>query len=153
MAARGERIVGLRKTLERLGAIGAVNAQPAFEEVGAYVIAQILMRTSQGRDVTDRFFKGYSPTYKAWRAAKGLPTNRVDLFVTGSMMGSVDSKAEQTRVTIFIRPGEDPNGVSNPAKAAWLNKRRRWFAISQKDRERARQLLVARLMSMARQTG
>lgn len=140
------RLTGLRATLNRLREFGVIDALPAFEEVGLYVIARLLQRTAAGRDVRGRFFKGYTPRYKAWRAEKGLPTRVVDLFVTGSMLGSVDSKAEPTRVTVFVRPGTDASDVSNALKAAALNKTRRWFAISQADKDGVLRILEQRLI-------
>lgn len=105
-----------------------------FATIGAFVKARVLARTAAGVDFESKPFEPYSPRYALFRKEQGHPTNKVNLFFTGSMLGSMDYFGTTDSVRIFIRPGQDRMGVSNPAKASWLSRKRQFMALSEEDR-------------------
>lgn len=112
-----------------------------MEEIGLMLISRIQARTSEGVDVNNQPFVPYSPRYALFRGKTGRTTQKVNLFFTGSMMGSMTETATKNQVTLFFMDTEDPSGGSNPKKAYFLNQERRFFALSPDDRAKAMQLI------------
>jgi len=69
-------------------------------EIGLFQLTQIKRRNSTGHSLSGGFFKGYDPGYKAWKASKGHPVNRVTLFLTGQMTNSMTYNAAKDKVTL-----------------------------------------------------
>jgi hypothetical protein len=70
-------------------------------------VTRIQRRTAEGRDINDRPFAGYSPSYRQalGRGGEGLD---VDLTLTGGLLKSVhvvDTRTTGNETTIVIAPG------------------------------------------------
>lgn len=129
-------IKGLKSLFQRLRRIGRVTkSRPVFDEIGMYLVTSIKERTLSGRDINDELFTPYSERYKFFRQKKGLPTNIVDLFLTGSMLASLTHTASDDSASIFFMPGQDKSGMSNPAKAFFLHQDREFFGMTNDDVE------------------
>jgi len=101
-----------------------------LNKIGNFLMTSIKERTLKGYDVSGDAFEEYTPRYALFRHKKGLPTNLVDLFFTGSMMSSMTYSVDEDSVRIFFQPTKDKKGVSNPAKAYWLNQNREFFSLN-----------------------
>jgi len=126
-------VIGSARILRRLMEIGAPFNNETFSEVGNFIIASILQRTSEGKDYKGRLFKPYTPRYRMFREEKGLPTDKVDLMVSGSMLSAMTFKTSNDRVSVFFQNTSDRNDVKNPLKAFSLNRTRKFFALSSED--------------------
>lgn len=134
MAEEVIEIKGLNSLLRRLSRLSSdLFGKDIMSEVGLYIIAKIEERTASGVAVTGMPFKPYSPGYSLFKEKRGYP-NIVNLFLTGSMLSSMTFEASEDQVSIYFLPTEDRKGVSNPAKAFWLNQDRHFFAISADER-------------------
>jgi len=83
-------------------------------------------RTQDGKGYKGGAFKGYSEKYAKFRRNKGRGQN-VDLQFTGRMLGSMTSKADSKKATIFFTRAEEAK------KAAMNNKTRPFFGFSRKE--------------------
>jgi hypothetical protein len=101
--------------------------------IGAFVKFRIDERTARGVDVEGSAFRPYSPRYKLFRKKEGHPTSKVNLFFSGSMLSALTFSAKGDVAKVFFLPSQDPSGTSNPLKAFYLNKTRRFFAMSAED--------------------
>ena len=106
-----------------------------LEDIGHFVDLRILERTLTGVGPDDNAFGGYSNKYKLIRQDKGLQTDHVDLFFTGSMFASLTHTVSCDKVTSFFMPTKDRDGVSNPEKAFTNHERYNFFALSNEDVE------------------
>lgn len=109
-------------------------------KMSSFVISQILARTAQGKDVEGNDFDDYSPAYAAFRKKAGRPTDKVDLFFTGKMLGSITHKVEEDKATIFFA------GADESEKAYWVNQGRNFFGISPSDEDRLREMVVEAIL-------
>lgn len=121
-------------------AIGLIReklfSKQLFTEIGFFAQAMIKKRTSEGKDVDGQEFEPYSAAYAKFRRESGHPANKVNLFFTGSMMSAMSQEiisGTKPGVKLFFLPTQDDSGMSNPAKAYYLNKTREFFALSDKD--------------------
>lgn len=135
MATDVIEIKGVQVTAERFQRILTVLGRSLMTDIGFFLMTRIKERTLAGRDVEGNPFAPYSARYAFFRQKKGRPIDKVDLFFTGSMQSSMTHEATQDSVRVFFMPTQDRSGASNPAKAFWLNKKRRFFAISEQDRK------------------
>jgi len=138
MASKDAGIIikGLERLLTYMSGFDWVCAERFHMEAAAYVKAQILMRTRAGIDADEHDFTPYSSYWKRVRDRVGLPTDRVDLFFTGSMLASMTWKANKDRAVVFFRPSKDRFGSSNPEKAFYNHTKvgpRKFFAMSESD--------------------
>jgi len=83
-------------------------------------------RTQDGVGYKGGAFKGYSEKYAKFRRAKGRGKN-VDLQFSGRMLGSMTSKADRKKATIFFTRAEEAK------KAAMNDKTRPFFGFSRKE--------------------
>ena len=83
-------------------------------------------RTESGVGFKGGAFKGYSEKYAKFRAKKGRGKN-VDLEFTGHMLGSMTSKADRKKATIFFTRAEEAK------KAAMNNKTRPFFGFNEQE--------------------
>ena len=83
-------------------------------------------RTQDGKGYKGGAFKGYSEKYAKFRRKKGRSQN-VDLQFTGRMLGSMTSKADSKKATIFFTRAEEAK------KAAMNNKTRPFFGFSREE--------------------
>lgn len=129
-------IQGAEELADNLESFGNnLNAKRLLNEVGLFLRTRILERTAAGEDVHGQRFEFYSPRYEALRRKKGLPTDKVDLFFTGSMLSSITFETTDEQVTLFFEDTQDKFGGSNPEKAYHLHQNREFFAMSADDLE------------------
>ena len=83
-------------------------------------------RTEDGVGYKGGAFKGYSEKYAKFRRAKGRGSN-VDLQFSGRMLGSMTSKADKKKATIFFTRAEEAK------KAAMNNKTRPFFGFNKQE--------------------
>lgn len=144
--ARGQiiEVRGLDDLIARLdrASINMLNSQ-LMGEVGGYIIFSIQERTMKGRDVRGRTFTPYSPRYRLFRQRTGHPVDKVNLFYTGSMMSSMTMDQSDSQVRVFFMNTTDRSGTSNPMKAYFLNKDRRFFEISPEEQNKIVDLIRA----------
>jgi len=140
------KITGLERTIADLNKSITFQSKSLFEEIGEYIKTQIKLRTSDGVDYEGNAFEPYSLKYKLFRKKKEYPVNKVDLFYSGSMMGSMTYTATPDSVRVFFAPGtdEDEDKVQNASKAFWLNENREFFMYSQKDLDKVIDMYVRR---------
>lgn len=86
-------------------------------------------RTQDGVGYKGGAFKEYSDKYAKFRRAKGRGNN-VDLQFTGRMLGSMTSKADRKKATIFFTRAEEAK------KAAMNNKTRPFFGFNKQEEKR-----------------
>lgn len=130
------RIKGSRNLERKIRRIlQSLPSNELFGQIGAYAQTIIKQRTLEGKDYKKKFFKGYTKRYKEVRKEAGRPTNKVDLFFSGSMLSSMDWTAEKNQVRLYFLNTTDENGVKNPLKAFFLNEKRTFFKLSEKERK------------------
>lgn len=117
--------------LESLGR--SIFSSDLMERIGFFISFKIKERTAEGVDVNGTPFKPYSEKYKMFREKTGHPTNIVNLFYTGSMLGSMTPEVTEDSVRVYFLNTSDSRNVKNPMKALWLNESRNFFALSQED--------------------
>ena len=116
---------------------GSLQSKRLMAEIGLFLMTKIKLRTAKGVDYSETTFEDYSESYAAWREREGYQTERVDLFLTGSMMSSMTKTAKKDEVRLYFLNTEDKAGTKNPDKAAWLSKKREFFALNEKDIDEA----------------
>lgn len=131
MATRAFELRGSEKLTKLLNRIEAqIATRELMSQIGNLLMLRIKERTGEGKDVEGDLFLPYSAGHAKRRAGKGLPTNIVDLFFTGSMMSSMTFDVGRESVRLFFMPTVDKTGSSNPEKAYFLDQKRQFFAIS-----------------------
>lgn len=95
----------------------------------------ILKRTAKGQDVNLKYFSSYAPyapmTY-FFRQKKGRPTNKVDLFFTGRMLGSLTIKATPRWARLYFPPSEAKKAIGHQEGIGRLPKRE-FFGLTAPD--------------------
>lgn len=93
---------------------------------------KILTRTAKGYGYKGRF-KKYSPEYAerkktGWKGFSGDPSGKVNLYVSGNMLRSIQTRADRQEGTIYF---SNPNA----AKLALANNQTRpFFGFNQKEK-------------------
>ena len=90
-------------------------------------------RTLEGDAADGQSMGDYSPWAAKSRSAKGLQTDHIDLFFSGSMFGALTHKTDNDSVTTYFLPTKDSEGMSNPEKAAHLDSRFDFFGLNKAD--------------------
>lgn len=98
----------------------------------------IKKRTSAGVDVNGKPFVPYSDAYKAFRAKSGRSTSP-DLMFSGRMMASMKGTASKTKGVLFFSRAEESK------KAAFNNRSRKFFDLSDKEMDRLQSVYFRRL--------
>jgi hypothetical protein len=111
-----------------------LTSEVILNKIGNFLVAANKARTLASKDVNGRFFKPYSDKYRFWRRKHGYGTTP-DLYLSGSMLGSMTYNVEKEKIRVFFMPGQDKTGTSNPAKAFWLQEDRRFFGIAKRERD------------------
>lgn len=139
MADDSVTIIGVAK-LRRLFRILArdIVSDQVLDDIGHYLTFSIETRTLSGREIEGQPFKPYSPAYAAFREREGLQSDTPDLSFTGSMLNALTYRVESAReqVRVFFMEGTDKTGMSNPAKAFYLQDERPFFGASLEDIEK-----------------
>ncbi len=136
---RDVQILGLDALRRRIRLIGeAIVDDEVLHKLGQYQTFAIKERTLTGKDIHGVVFEPYSQEYAFFRQSRGLPADHVDLFFTGSMLNSLTHEvlSGDNAVKVFFQPGRDPQGVSNPAKAFYLQEDREFFGFSAEDEDK-----------------
>mgnify|MGYP000041011720 CR=1 FL=1 len=118
-----------------------VHSTKLMRQIGNFMKTRILIRTAKGLDVRGKRFKAYSPSYKKIRERAGLSTSIVDLFFTGSMLGSMKVAARKSRVDIYVSDTKDKKGVSNYLKSEYNQATRKFIGISKKEAAQINKIL------------
>jgi len=95
-------------------------------------------RTAKGKGFKGGGFKKYNPTYAAFRKKKGRGT-KPNLEFTGTMLGSMTTKANSKQAQIFFTRGTEAD------KAAGNNKSRPFFGFSRKEEKQLGQVFFRNL--------
>ena len=142
MADVDARLIGGEKAAVQLRftAKGIYGAALMFGQIGSLLVANIKVRTGEGKDVDGNAFEPYVPSYAAYRKEQGRPTSPVDLFFTGTMLNSLTYEFDRNRVRAFFMPVQDKFGTPSPIKAYSLNIKRRFFGFSKKDVQDIREI-------------
>ena len=135
MAEQNVTVIGVEKLRKKLGVIGKglVN-YGVLDKLGNYLTTAIKYRTLAGKEISGKPFKPYSDKYRLFRQMTGHPTTP-NLFFTGSMLNSLTYVPEVSKeqVKVFFIEGTDRSGMSNPAKAFYLQDDRPFFGASSED--------------------
>jgi hypothetical protein len=125
-----------------------MSTKRVMSRIGNFAMTKIKDRTSEGKDVDMSPFVAYSAGHAKVRAAKGLPTNVVDLFFHGTMMNAMTFKATDDTVRLYFLPTAGktaqgkPASIRSPEKAYYLNEQREFFALSDKEMNEAREIAL-----------
>lgn len=94
---------------------------------------KILERTAAGKDADERFFKPYSPRYALFRRMHGRPTDKVDLFFHGHMLGSMTVKSGASQAIIYFPDREQNRKATKHHYGKGCLPQRAFFAVSASD--------------------
>lgn len=131
--------------LDKLYSFATQPPAKLFKLIGDYSVFSIESRTAQGKDVKGQAFKGYSESYKKVREKAGRPINKVDLFFTGKMLGSMTHRKQGTdKVQIYFSMQEQAT------KAAHLTEKRNFFALSLSDHQKIKNIIIKTLEEVTR---
>lgn len=117
----------IEKALKRKGKNVKQSLAKALSITAQQGINIIEQRTEDGSGYKGGKFKRYSAKYAKFRKAKGRGS-KVDLQFSGRMLGSMTSKSNSRKATIFFTRAEEAK------KAAMNNKSRPFFGFSRKER-------------------
>lgn len=136
--------IGTEKLSMRFQQLLASMGKQLMGEIGMFLMTRIKTRTAAGKDVEGSPFKPYSASYAFFRQKMGRPIDKVDLFFTGSMMGSMTYTETANSVRVFFAAGFAKSigrffgggkSTSNPEKAYYLNQKRKFFSMSPQDQK------------------
>jgi len=116
----------IEKALKQKGKDVGKSMKRALSITAQEGINIIEARTEDGVGYKGGAFKGYSAKYARFRSAKGRGKS-VDLQFTGRMLGSMTSKADSKKATIFFTRAEEAK------KAAMNNKTRPFFGFNRQE--------------------
>jgi hypothetical protein len=116
----------VKKALEAKGKDVNKSIKRALSITAQQGINIIEDRTKDGKGYKGGAFKAYSEKYAKFRRKKGRGQN-VDLQFTGRMLGSMTSKADSKKATIFFTRAEEAK------KAAMNNKTRPFFGFNRQE--------------------
>jgi len=154
MADDSVQIVGIDRLIRRFGRAGRLLiSYEVLNEMGEYLTTAIRYRTLAGKEIGGQPFAPYTERYRKFRLASGR-SGTPNLFFTGSMLNSMTyvSSLARDEVKVFFMEGTDRSGMSNPAKAFYLQNKRPFFGASAEDiskineiyREHVRELIGGR---------
>ena len=89
---------------------------------GMNIVAGIVLRTEQGKDMNLRSFKSYSSDYEKYRTKHGR-SRKVNLTYNGTMLGAINSKKIPLGLRFYF------SSKSETDKAKWNQKTRKFFGI------------------------
>lgn len=116
----------IEKALKKKGKDVGKSMKRALSITAQEGINIIEARTEDGVGYKGGAFKGYSAKYAKFRRDKGRGKN-VDLQFSGRMLGSMTSKADRKKATIFFTRAEEAK------KAAMNDKTRPFFGFNRKE--------------------
>ena len=107
-----------------------------LDKIGFFEQSQILARTKKGVDFKEEKFRSYRPETIEARQAKGLPVNKVDLFFSGKMLGSLTHKTKADSVVLYFPGAESKKAYNNQETLG-----RKFFKVSDKDKEKIKGMI------------
>ena len=116
----------VERTLKKKGKDVSKSMKRALSRTALAGINIIEDRTEAGIGYKGGAFKPYSEKYNAFRREEGRGSN-VDLQFSGRMLGSMTSKADSKKATIFFTRAEESK------KAAMNNKSRPFFGFNRQE--------------------
>ena len=116
----------VEKALKQKGKDVGKSMKRALSITAQQGINIIEARTEDGVGYKGGAFKGYSAKYAKFRRDKGRGKS-VDLQFSGRMLGSMTSKADRKKATIFFTRAEEAK------KAAMNDKTRPFFGFNRKE--------------------
>lgn len=90
--------VSIKKTVAPLASLKLLTRED-WAAVGRLARQQILQHTDAGKDQNDRPFRPYSPAYAEQKRKAGA-SGRVDLMVSGQMLGAITVTPDDKGVTL-----------------------------------------------------
>lgn len=137
--AKNVEIYGVEKLRHILSRTSkGISTRQVLGKIGTYLTFSIKRRVQDdNEDVFGKPLVPYVPAYKLWRQEHKYGTD-VDLTLTGSMFASLTHKTTTNKVVIFFAPGEGRTvgggkRVQNPAKAFYLQEKRKFFGYTDED--------------------
>lgn len=103
----------------------------------------ILERTAKGKDVNNKFFAPYAPATVFFRQRKGRPTDKVDLFFTGRMFGSMTVKSTSSWARLYFPPSEAKKAVLHQLGVRVPE--RKFFGLNVSDMEKIGEVVDKRI--------
>ena len=88
-----------------------LHTKRLLTEIASLGKIRILERTAKGKDVDNNFFKSYSPATVHFRQKRGRPTDKVDLFFSGRMLGSLAIKSNSKKASLYFPPTESKKAI------------------------------------------
>jgi len=144
-------IKGLVKIGKRLMNIANdVFTQSLKDEIGMFVIFSVQQRMDAGVDAHGKNFKPYSKRYARHREKTGRQTSPVNLTYHGSMRSAMTYETDGDKIRTFFQDTEDQSGLSNAAKAYFLNQDRNFFALSKQDRKNIVEIVKDQIKTVVR---
>ena len=99
-----------------------------LQKLGNEVITDVIVRTQHGKDINNRAFKKYSPSYKKAKA-KSFGT-KVNLTRTGKMLNSITWKKIRNGIRVYIASKAERD------KAVGNQKTRKFMGLDRRQKER-----------------
>lgn len=156
ISAQTDELERLQKDFEALAE--EMESLEAIEALAEHARGQMIKRTQEGLDFNDKPFRPYAGssssqgrdskgrftrsrtigggTWAEWRERQGLPTDRVNLTVSGQMLRAIDFDVKSpTLAELYVRP--DSGGGGNRAERDDVAEGhqfggRPWFGVSPK---------------------
>jgi hypothetical protein len=153
MAQNEITLEGWKDVISRLQKVGLdLKSRQLFARMGIAVQFAIKDRVFvKGLDVENKPMRPYSPKYKKKREKRGLPTEHVDFMYDGGMWSAFTHAVTEDQLEIFFLNTQDKNGVSNAAKAFFLNEDRNWFGLTPEEEQLARDVYQDHLRQLESQ--
>ena len=105
-------------------------------ELAQRVHTNILTRTADGKDADGMPFSPYSPSWAKIRKEKGRPTEKVDLFFSGHMLGAITSKIQKKGTALLFFADAQQAAKAHGHISGWNGKsdiKRKFFALGKDD--------------------
>lgn len=125
---------GVKKSIDDLSKLfTSSQIKSLLLQLGMQTKINILNRTAAGKDVNNNLFIPYSHNYKLFRKKHGHPTDKVNLFFKGEMLGSTSVKAAGDKVIIYFSDQtQSEKARRHHYGEGWLPKRE-FFALNTDD--------------------
>jgi hypothetical protein len=136
--------VDVSDAINGLRRINLEFGKPFLNELGAFQIAKINLRTKASKDWAGLPFKPYSESYKKFRRKKGKPVNKPDLIFKDQMLASMNVRVLKGPKVRVGFPGTQVD------KAIWNNATREFFRYSDKDVDKIREMVNAEVLRIIR---
>jgi len=136
--------VDVSDALNGLKRINLEFGKPFLNELGAFQISKINIRTKASKDWSGLPFKQYSEAYKKFRREKGKPVNKPDLIFKDQMLASMNVRVLKGPKVSVGFPGTQVD------KAIWNNATREFFRYNDSDVQKIREMVDAEVLRIIR---